>query len=116
MLVPTPGCIFSIETQATPTATSQDRPQASSSVPNANSDANFGLEPYYPTVSFDLPSDPFFPAENGTGSMGMTGVNGGDMFDWSTFLTGVNNSQDDQQFMELLRWTIPEFNEPEGNT
>jgi hypothetical protein len=116
MLVPSSDRLFSIHTQSTPTATSQDPPQTSGSVPNATNDPNFGLEPYYPTVSFDLPTDPFFPGENGTGSMGMTGANGGDMFDWSTFLTGVNNSQDDQQFMELLRWTIPEFNEPEGNT
>jgi len=108
----------SIRSQATPIPPSQDSPKASGSVPNVNSDPNFGMGPYHPTVSFsfDTPVDPFFPGENGAGSMGMPMANAGDMFDWSTFLTGANSSQDDQQFMELLRWTIPEIDEQEGNT
>jgi hypothetical protein len=32
-----------------------------------------------------------------------------DTFDWSTILMGDSGGQDDQQFLELLRWTIPEF-------
>ena len=76
------------------------------------------MGPYHPTVSFsfDTPRDPFFPGENVTGSIAAGTAGVADMFDWSTFLTGANNSQDDQQFMELLRWTIPEFDEQEGNS
>jgi hypothetical protein len=108
----------SIRLQATPTPTTQDPAPTSDSVPNVNSDPNFGMGPYHPTVSFSFgtPSDPFFPGENGAESMGTATASGEDMLDWSTFLTGPNNLQDDQQFMELLRWTLPEFDAQEGNT
>lgn len=38
-----------------------------------------------------------------------------DTFDWSTILMGDSGGEDDQQFLELLRWTIPEFGDVPSN-